>query len=163
MKTLLSVAVLVLLVAGCQPTPTSAPSATATTTDISAAPVSTTTGADAAPALQETDWKLVEMRGAPLPGPRLPTLQLAVTESRASGDGSCNRFFGGYELKAETIRFSRLASTMMACADTMEQERNYLAALAEVTAWRIKAARLELLQGNTVVLTFEPANAEAQP
>jgi heat shock protein HslJ len=76
------------------------------------------------------EWRAVDINGAPVLADAAPTLRL--DSGRASGNASCNRFSGGYQLVrgGERLRFGPLAVTRMACAPAvMDQERNYLAIL----------------------------------
>jgi heat shock protein HslJ len=58
---------------------------------------------------------------------------------KIAGNGSCNRFFGSAEINGESIKFSALGSTRMACPEeVMNQESKYLEALqaAERFEWK---------------------------
>lgn len=105
----------------------------------------------AAPAtapLEETYWKLVELRGEPAvaaPNQTKPHLVLRLGERpSARGSGGCNRFFGGFRVAGETIAFERVASTMMACGAGMEQEQLFLTALGAAKTWTIEGQTLLL-------------------
>ncbi len=76
---------------------------------------------------------------------------------QVTGDGSCNRFFGPYEMTPNgDLRFGELGTTMMACLDAvMEQEQAFLAALEAVDSYSIAGDTLELRAGSEVVLLFE--------
>jgi heat shock protein HslJ len=80
--------------------------------------------------LHGTAWRLADLGGvAAIPGVEA-TLEFPE-EGKASGRGSCNRFFGTVEISGESIRFGPLASTKMACIDDAAnaQEKKYLEAL----------------------------------
>ena len=101
-------------------------------------------------ALQDTSSPtLIEPPGRP------PELLLAVDQERVSGTDGCNRLMGAFQLAAEELSFSRLASTKMAClAEVMAFERRYSEALAQVRRWSIDKRNL-LLQdaaGRTLLL-----------
>jgi heat shock protein HslJ len=73
----------------------------------------------------DTRWRLVELMGKPVAADeRFPFIHLQAKEGRISGFGGCNSIGGSYELKAgNRVRFTNMASTMMACPDmNMEQE-----------------------------------------
>ena len=112
--------------------------------------------------LENTHWKLVELRGAPLVAAnREPFLILQAEPHRITGSGGCNHITGGYTLAGDRLTFHRTAGTMMACAGGMAQERAFLEALAAVARWRVDGRRLELVDSRaTVLLRFE---AVAQP
>ena len=103
--------------------------------------------ASGAATLENTYWKLINLRGQAVAVPdrgREPHIILQAAQHRMAGSGGCNRISGGYTLAGERITFGRTAGTMMACADSMAQERAFLDALAEVARWRIDGQRLEL-------------------
>jgi copper homeostasis protein (lipoprotein) len=54
------------------------------------------------------------------------------------------------------LTFGNLALTRMACAEGMDQETAFLAALGNVRSWRISGDRLELLDtGGATLATFQ--------
>lgn len=114
-----------------------------------------------APSLEDTYWKLTSLGDAPLTAsgpPREPHLILHPDDHRASGSGGCNRFTGSYELDGRALTFGPIASTMMACAEGMDTEAAFFAALRRVRAWRI-ATGLELLDADGVVVArFDPVD-----
>lgn len=68
----------------------------------------------------DTQWKLVELRGKPLPAnlTKEPFLMLFTKNARVSANGGCNNMMGNYELGVgNRIRFSKMAATLMACPD----------------------------------------------
>lgn len=99
--------------------------------------------------LTERYWKLTELNGKPVPPPagtpaREPHLILRVAENRLNGSGGCNTLLGSYELLPNNrIRFPRIATTQMACAD-MATEDAFLQALNTVDSY--------VLTGDTLVL-----------
>lgn len=78
-------------------------------------------------------------------------------EDGVSGNGSCNRFFGGYEeTPGGGLEFGELGTSMMACLEAvMEQERAFLDALDAVDSYSIAGDVLELRAGGEVVLLFQ--------
>ncbi|CAL1240248.1 conserved exported protein of unknown function [Candidatus Methylocalor cossyra] len=109
--------------------------------------------------LENTRWKLLELRGKPLDAGEVqqpPHILLDPVEHRVAGSGGCNRLLGGYRLAGERLEFRQLAGTMMACPKGMAFERSFHAALAKVRSWKIVAERLELYDGaGTVVARFQ--------
>lgn len=108
-------------------------------------------------ALRNSYWKLTRLGDSPVhvgEDQSEPHLILAEKQTQVSGSGGCNRFSGDFTLKGDTLRFGRMASTMMACADGMEQEGRFLSDLAKVARYRIAGDQLELLDdsGETVML-----------
>ena len=81
---------------------------------------------------------------------------LAFEDDTAVGNGSCNQYFGSFELDGSSITFGPLASTEMFCADpgVMEQEAAYLAALQAVDSWTIDGETLTLSSNGAPVLVY---------
>jgi heat shock protein HslJ len=120
--------------------------------------------AAAQPALEGTEWRLVRLASGPVAAgdaQRAPSLTLEAEDARAFGSGGCNRFSGGYTREGQSLRFTPLAATKMACPD-MEMESAYFAALDATRGWRLAAGGLELLdEAGAVVAGFAPAPAAA--
>lgn len=110
--------------------------------------------------LENTYWKLVSLRGAPVrlvDKQREPHLILQPANRRVVGSDGCNRLVGGYTLDGERLAFSKMAGTMMACPQgVMELELACLDTLPQVAGWRIEGQQLELLDAQgTVLAVFE--------
>jgi len=114
----------------------------------------------ARPELRGTLWRLQALQDGNTPTLLQPPgkaveLQLAADSERVSGSGGCNRLMGGFQLGSEQLRFSRLASTQMACEPAaMAFERRFVGALEQVRRWSIDKRNL-LLQderGRTLLL-----------
>jgi heat shock protein HslJ len=118
--------------------------------------------ADAAPrasssdrTLENTYWKLVELGGAKalaFEREREAHVILQREPGRVVGSGGCNRLTGTYVLDGASLTFSRVAATMMACAQGMEQERAFLDALGAARIWRVAGDALELADASGAVL-----------
>lgn len=64
-----------------------------------------------------------------------------------SGSAGCNRYTATYEVSGTNLKIGPAASTRMACADpagVMEQETQFLQALATAATYRLDGDRLEL-------------------
>ena len=99
------------------------------------------------PELRGTYWKLVALGATPITAAdtaREPHIILQADTTRVSGSGGCNRMFGGYQLNGDSLTFSAIASTKMACPSGMETETAFLPALQRVARWRITGQQLEL-------------------
>ena len=112
--------------------------------------------------LENTYWKLTllgETQVTAAPGPREPHLIFNPQNRRLGGSGGCNRLGGSYELKGDRLSIDSITTTMMACVEGMETEKDFLEALQEVSGWRIDGQQLELLNdsGNLI------ARFEGQP
>ncbi len=113
----------------------------------------------AAAGLEGVEWTLTEMNGKPLVAPAggrgAPTLRLDAEKKKVSGFSGVNRYFGGYEMDGEKLKFSKLASTAMAGPpEAMATESAFHKMLASVTGWRIADGALALLQDDKVVAQF---------
>ena len=125
---------------GTEPTPTATGSnqdeigPTAQSTQPGAVPATAPGNSSAADALLNTQWRLVSI-GAPGSETPLPvgadlTLEFQ-TEGLAAGSGGCNSFGADYAVQGDSLVFSQLISTMMACTDSnlMDLEQRYFKAL----------------------------------
>lgn len=78
--------------------------------------------------LLETHWKVVEINGQPVTNPaanqKEAYIMLTKEGNRLQGNGGCNNLMGTYQLMdGNRIKFSGVASTMMACPDmTIESQ-----------------------------------------
>ena len=102
-------------------------------------------------------WRLASLGGAETPDSITTTLSIAE-DGRVSGRGGCNGFGGNATVRGRTIRFSRMVSTMMACApDVMNQEQRFLKTLERVHRWSIerRTRRVALLdRGGRPLMTL---------
>ena len=68
-----------------------------------------------------------------------------------NGSAGCNNYFGSYEAGSELLTFGPIASTEMFCAEpegVMDQEAEFLAALATVNSYHIDGDRMTLRDEN---------------
>ena len=109
--------------------------------------------------LENTYWKLVRLGDQPVivsPNRREPHLRLAPEGVRVQGFGGCNRFFGGYELQGQILRFDKMGMTRMSCPDGMDQEQAFMKALESAVQWNILGEHLELYgAGGEILARFE--------
>jgi uncharacterized lipoprotein YbaY/heat shock protein HslJ len=108
--------------------------------------------------LTDTYWKLLELDGEPVNTPdgmREAHVILASAESRAHGFAGCNNFFGGYGTEGESLTFSAMGATMMACPEGMDTEQAFLAALGEITRFTISGQFLQLYANDHLLARFE--------
>lgn len=97
--------------------------------------------------LENTYWKLVQVGGQPVTlaeNQREPYFVLHAADHRVAGYAGCNRMTGGYALDGGRLSFTQMAGTMMACAQGMDVEQAFHAALTRVAGWRIDGEALEL-------------------
>jgi copper homeostasis protein (lipoprotein) len=107
-------------------------------------------------------WRLRSLGGeavmppADRPG---PSMTLDAAASRVSGSDGCNRFTGGFRRDGDALSFGQLASTMMACADGMDDAQRFTRALGETARYRTMGVHLELFDAAGALL----ARFEARP
>lgn len=106
-----------------------------------------------------TYWKLLEMNGKPAAlgaGEKEISLVTGGGENHVHGFSGCNRFSGGYKQNNDRLEFGNLATTRMACADSMELESAFLDALNRVRRYSIQGERLTLYdEQSQSILLFE--------
>ncbi|MEX0614537.1 MAG: META domain-containing protein, partial [Methylophaga sp.] len=98
--------------------------------------------------LLDTYWKLTRLQNQPVivsDNQREPSLTLSSgNDPQISGSDGCNRIIGSYQLKANKLKFSKIASTMMACPDDTNIAQRYHGVLEQVQFWKIHGQYLEL-------------------
>jgi len=103
-------------------------------------------------------WNLTELQDLPVTAKTYQVPFLLFTQgqpNRVSGNTSCNNLTGSFILsKQNTIKFSPLATTRMACADNTI-EIPFLEAISKVDKWTIIDDKLLLSSGNKVVAKFK--------
>lgn len=106
--------------------------------------------------LLDTYWKLTRLQNQPVlvsDGQREPSLTLSSgNDPRVSGSDGCNRIIGSFQLKANKLKFSKMASTMMACDGGMDTAQRYHGMLEQVRFWRIQGQYLELFDKDSKLL-----------
>ncbi|WP_298845982.1 META domain-containing protein [uncultured Salinicola sp.] len=116
----------------------------------------------ASEALVGTYWKLMTLDGEPVPvadNQREAHLVLDA-QGRVSGSTGCNRLMGGYRLEGDTLTFTQLASTRMACPGEMATlEQGWLATLSETAHYSISGQSLVLKNAGDRTLARLKANA----
>jgi len=112
--------------------------------------------------LVNTYWRLVEVNGSAVElqqvepeTQREPHMVLSIEDSRVHGFAGCNNFFGKYQLENDSLTFSALGSTMMACPQGMDTEQAFLNALGETTRAEVSGLFLDLYAGNSKTARFE--------
>lgn len=110
----------------------------------------------------ETVWDLVSVRGKKLnydQDQKTATIQFNPEAGTISGCTGCNHLVGNYkDLGDGKLLLSEVSCTKMACPEPfMKIERTYLPVLKKVDGYKLGEYTLELLQGETVVLTYEKA------
>ena len=101
--------------------------------------------------ITEKYWKLVELYGQKVVRSKNQAKDvhfiLKVKDNKVIGHGGCNSFNGTYELQGmNRIRFSKMASTMMACLDAsgMETESQFFKVLETADNYNVNGDTLLL-------------------
>jgi copper homeostasis protein (lipoprotein) len=100
-------------------------------------------------------WKLVRLGDAAVvtpEGAREVQITLASEDHRVQGFAGCNHVNGGYTLEGKALRFGVLATTRMACANGMDTEAAFLAALEATRGWKIEGDTLALTNAEGATL-----------
>lgn len=98
------------------------------------------------------DWRIDAISGKAIVEKSKPTLTFAP-DGRIHGNGSCNRFFGGFILSGEGLKLSETGASMMLCDQPlMAQERALLAAFDGVTRFEVVSPTQVQLFGTDGVL-----------
>lgn len=107
-------------------------------------------GGPATPAgtLQGTEWRAQQIGGRSVLDIVQSTLSIEAG-GRISGSAGCNRYFGTASVKDGIISVGPLGTTRMACMpEQMEQERNFLDAIAKTRGFHVEGEKLVLLDAD---------------
>ena len=98
-------------------------------------------------ALENTYWKLVRLGEEEINIPAgAREVYMLLRNGEMSGFIGCNSLGGGYEVKADQLKLTQMASTMMYCEGPgMQIERGLYAAIGRVARYKIEGQYLELL------------------
>jgi putative lipoprotein len=99
--------------------------------------------------LLNVTWQAVAIDGQPVAAGVDSTLSI-TGDMRAGGRGGCNNYFAQAAIVGESLRFSTIGATKMACldADATTQEQEFFAALESIHFWRLEGAALVLLDAD---------------
>lgn len=109
--------------------------------------------------LENTEWKLIELKGesnalfAAEPDSFFFTLS---KEDGLNGAGACNRFFGSYVADDEpnALRLDPVGMTRMAC-ENMDLEDEFVKTLYEVDSYAIEGDILTLLDDGNIIIKLQ--------
>jgi len=150
---------LVALLAACAPS-TTGPSGPRATLPPTVSPT-------VAPALQDTDWILAQLRGEDLVAGSY--IQLSFEAKGFHGFAGCNHYGGEYETGDEAVlKFGQMEITLVDCPTppgVVEQEQAYVEALREACTYRLEGDRLEIQDavGETILTFVRQERVEADP
>ena len=107
-------------------------------------------------------WKLVSYGPPDLMTAAIPDAEATLTfgeDGTVGGSGGCNSLGGEYEVTANTITFSDLTSTLMACEEPlMAQEGAVTQVLSGTADFELNDQTLTIVgDGMTLVFTSVPA------
>ena len=114
--------------------------------------------------LTATYWKLTTLGDTPVTvyEEREPYMELQADPARVAGSDGCNRMMGSYTLDGAKIQFSKMAGTMMACVNGMQQGAAFTRALSLATSWRVEGSTLTLFDSSAKrLLTFEAGSRKS--
>lgn len=107
--------------------------------------------------LLETVWQLVSVNAVPVQEAVLgQAAHIRLRKGgRLTGSTGCNRVQGSWQVSADKLGLSRIASSRAYCREAMaQQEQALLDALRNARQYRQVGHQLELLQGDQVVARF---------
>ena len=110
--------------------------------------------------LEDKRWILTAIAGKPLPKIKTaPFLVFDKQKQSAGGDSGCNSFGGSYKTEANKISFIEIIATLRACIEDerMNVEREFLGGLQKANRFDFKAGKLNLYEGDKLLLTFDAA------
>jgi heat shock protein HslJ len=113
--------------------------------------------ATAAVTIVDRDWHLAALgeRVNPVGSRNRPvTLRLDATRSNAGGFAGCNQYGSDYALRGDSLTFGPPISTKMACAEGMDVENLYLAALPRVRTYQATESTLVLVAAEGPVARY---------
>ncbi|HET6680823.1 MAG TPA: META domain-containing protein [Gemmatimonadaceae bacterium] len=104
---------------------------------------------DVSPTLENTRWELVQVADTlmvPTDLRNAPYFRLVADSARAVGHTGCNQMSGGYSVKGDSLSFSAMVMTRMACVGPgMNVEVAFTGALDQTRSWSMTGDTLRLL------------------
>lgn len=111
---------------------------------------------------QEYSGKLVEMNGRQVTNSKA-VIELKWRTGGLTGNAGCNRMFGSFTARGNSITFSGIGTTRMACtrpAGVMAREAEFTRALGEATRYQLSRGTLRIYSGRRQILKFERVQEE---
>ncbi len=114
-------------------------------------------GCATAPELLKDTWEITAVRGQRIDSTqslmRRPMFRF-FEESKVQGFTGCNMFFGTFTQREDTVEFSPLMTSKMACTDrdNIALEERILEAFTKTARVRRSGQRLEFLSADEIVL-----------
>lgn len=117
------------------------------------------------PALLGAEWKLVSYGPIAATIPAVPETTVTLLfnqDGTMGGAGGCNGYGGNYSVTGDSIRFTEVISTMMACEeDVMAQESALLIGFEAATSYQISGDMLAIVYGGSNALIFSSGEVPA--
>ena len=82
-----------------------------------------------------------------------PWITMMINATAFEGSTGCNSIKGSVNATPESISFSHITSTKMACPDS--DEAVFLKALTDADSWKAKNDRLYLYSGSSITAVFK--------
>lgn len=102
--------------------------------------------------LSGSSWKLVSFGAVDSQTPAVADIDTSLVfdrEGQISGNMGCNSFGGKYEVKENTVTFSQVISTMMACAEPqMTQEGTAFKVLNGTATYTLEGDTLQIIDSS---------------
>jgi heat shock protein HslJ len=114
-------------------------------------------------ALEDVPWQAIGInngRGGVVSAENTHLATAVFAYGKISGNTGCNNFTAAYEIEGDQITIGRAMTTRKHCAEPhgiMEQERQYVQALARANSYTLKPDRLELRDENgSLQVSYRP-------
>jgi len=109
--------------------------------------------------LTNTYWRPVELAGKSVvveDSQREPHLMLMPGDNKLRGFAGCNQFLGRFDVQANSLRFTGVATTRKFCDGLMDQEQEFLHMLEGTASHKIVGEALDLYDASgTLLARFE--------
>lgn len=111
--------------------------------------------------LDGEQWDLTHLNGRSIRDTKA-FIEINIDNKRLTGNGGCNRIFGSVTINRNSIDFSHIGSTRMACADraTMQLENEFTRTLERATSYQTSGRMLKLFRGRRLVAQFKSDRAD---
>jgi heat shock protein HslJ len=106
---------------------------------------------------QEYTGKLVELNGQKVTNSKA-FIDLTFRTGGMTGNAGCNRMFGSFSARGNSIKFAGIGTTRMFCtkpARVMKQEAEFTRALGAATRYQLTGGTLRVYAGRQQVLKFQ--------
>jgi heat shock protein HslJ len=81
-------------------------------------------------------------------------------DGKVSGTGTCNSYYGQYKIEGDSITFSRIISTKMACLPGMQTENKFFGVLNDANEYLLTHESLLLKKDGKTLASFSRVKKE---